>query len=343
MDSNKIGSLPSDVVVDGYEVHIDGNANVSIEDNAGGVNTGETVVDGVTIPDGFYYVGGTKETGLVISDNDDDENKYKDQEIVGTELQGNQFVWVPVEEDSTCKTYDGYVMGQIQSDYMEENMSMPNFFQNCQEPYLGGYATEASEYETMRTSVLEHDGFYVGRYEAGTTSERTEEPGIEDVVVIKQGTNVNNYIGWSDSDDMKDETGGAVELARNFDTANNYTGVESTLIYGVQWNEVMKWMENIENLNAEGKTYIQDSTGMGYYNSNNPTTTGFYAVNNIYDLAGNVYEWTMESCSTIYHVIRGGYYDVTGSNYPSSSCNIFLNPSSSTNGIGFRLTLYLKS
>ena len=33
--------------------------------------------EGVTIPDGFYYVGGTKDSGLVISDAVADKEKYK--------------------------------------------------------------------------------------------------------------------------------------------------------------------------------------------------------------------------------------------------------------------------
>ena len=46
-------------------------------------------VDGVKIPEGFYYAGGNKEDGLVISDvqGDDLENSKG----------GNQFVWIPVE------------------------------------------------------------------------------------------------------------------------------------------------------------------------------------------------------------------------------------------------------
>ena len=46
-------------------------------------------IDGVKIPDGFYYVAGNKEEGIVISDikNDDLDNSKG----------GNQFVWVPVD------------------------------------------------------------------------------------------------------------------------------------------------------------------------------------------------------------------------------------------------------
>ena len=48
--------------------------------------------DGVEIPDGFYYVGGTKDTGLVISDVQGDD--------LDNSKQGNQFVWIPVENAS---------------------------------------------------------------------------------------------------------------------------------------------------------------------------------------------------------------------------------------------------
>lgn len=61
------------------------------------------VVDGVEIPRGFVYVGGTKDSGLVISDNTSDKDKYKDRDIVGTDLVGNQFVWVPVENIADYK------------------------------------------------------------------------------------------------------------------------------------------------------------------------------------------------------------------------------------------------
>ena len=51
-----------------------------------------TIIEDTPIPKGFYYVGGTKEGGVVISDNKADENKYQGQEIVGTDdIIGNQF------------------------------------------------------------------------------------------------------------------------------------------------------------------------------------------------------------------------------------------------------------
>ena len=53
------------------------------------------VKDGnVPIPANFYYVGGSKNTGVVISDNSEDENKGDSHETASN-LKGNQFVWVP--------------------------------------------------------------------------------------------------------------------------------------------------------------------------------------------------------------------------------------------------------
>ena len=261
--------------------------------------------DGVIpLPDGFYYVGGTKSDGIVISDDPADAKKGTSWEVAQT-LQGNQFVWIPVENDADFQRYDCYYDGNFDDGFVED----------CEEPYSGGYATEPDEYEAMKASVLQYNGFYVGRYEAGVEGERTS--GIEDKVVIKQGKNVYNNVGWSDSDDMTDETGGAVELSKNFDTEREYTSVTSTLIYGVQWDAIMQFIDSgYKNEDGTLTSYVADSTGKGNYdedeNANpwrgNVTVTGAsesYAVKNIYDLAGNVDEWTMESCYTGYRVLRG--------------------------------------
>ncbi len=345
-DSNKITSLPDTVNVDGYDVTINRNGSTSVGDNGGNDNT-ETIVEGVTIPDGFYYVGGSKAEGIVISDDPNDENKGTSWEVAKT-LKGNQFVWVPVEDDSAFKTYEGYFDGDIDS-----------ILSDCKEPYENGYVNEVDEYNAMKESVLEHNGFYVGRYEAGTasTEERTSSSGITDDVVVKQGANVYNYIGWSNSNNMTNETGGAVQKAKEFANEKGYTSVTSTLIYGVQWDAIMAWIEprykdknKAEELVAE-KNFVADSTGKGNYsedeNANSwkgkVTTTGAsddYDVKNIYDLAGNVYEWTMESYDTDFRVFRGGNYSYTGSGYPASY-RFYCSPADSDGDIGFRLTLYL--
>ena len=327
-----VSSLPADITIDGYEVHIDGKGIVSIGDN-----TGETVVDGVTVPDGFYYVGGTKDTGLVISDaeGDDLDNSNK----------GNQFVWVPVENFEVFKREhfgteaQKWWTGTFVTDGLSEN--------NLYEPEADGIM-ENTEVEKMYKSVKENKGFYVGRYEAGTTA--SSEAGIRGEVVSKKMAKVYNNIGFADTDDMTDETGGAVEVARSMYSKEKGDSVTSTLIYGVQWDAIMRWMKDEPNL-TDGK-YIQDSTGMGWYddnyasgNSTHQTGTdldgGKNKVKNIYDLAGNVWEWTIESSNTDNRVGRGGGYLSSSSAFPASGRGNNVLPSMSYSNIGFRVTLYL--
>ena len=298
---------------------------IAIADGQGGV---------IPLPNDFYYVGGTKSEGIVISDNSADEGKGTSHEVAQT-LQGNQFVWVPIEsEEDELETYEGY-----------QNKSLQSYINKCEEPYSGGYADEETEYNQMKASIIQYNGFYVGRYEAGIEgTARIEGDVIDDEVVIKQGKNVYNYLGWSDSDDMTDETGGAVELSKKFDTERGYTSVTSTLIYGVQWDAIMAWIDPAYKTGScTEDSFIRDSTGKGYYNQLKPTVTGSnksYMVKNIYDLAGNCWEWTMESYIATDRVRRGGSSDNIEVEYPVSIRSSSL-PSRKLETVGFRITLYI--
>ena len=65
------------------------------------------------------------------------------------------------------------------------------------------------------------------------------------------------------------------------------------------------------------------------------------AVNNIYDMGGNVSEWTTESYSFTYYpyTYRGGSYDLNFATYPAGvrSCG----SDYGNDYFGFRCTLYL--
>ena len=295
---------------------------------------GPAQVEGVTIPDGFYYVGGTKTEGIVISDSPEDENKGTSHEAAQN-MQGNQFVWIPVEDDSAFQRYEGYWNGELAS-----------MLSSCSEPFANGYEGEQSEYDAMKANVLANNGFYVGRYEAGTTnSARSSSSGITDEVLVQQGKYVYNYVGWSNSRDMTVETGGAVELSKNFANQKGYTSVTSSLIYGVQWDAIMNFIDPAYATGTcAADSFVRDSSGKGWYDQDAPTTTGSnanYAVKNIYDLGGNVWEWTMEADDTDYRVYRGGSYYGSGLALPASLRD-YNSPSETDDGVGFRPVLYLK-
>ena len=330
--------------------------------SGGGEGTG-TTVDGVTIPTGFYYVGGTSASGLVISDNSADENKYQGQITVGTDLQGNQFVWIPV-------TYSNFHL--IEGYY---NSSLHTLLSATTNPSREAGSTVAAgtplsknstagtaESIAMYKSVQDNGGFYIARYEAGIISENDENGKPKDNYSLatktvtdgkvkplsKAGVGVWNSIAWggtrsntaSDGLPGDDTANGAVKVARNMYTKSETCGVTSTLCYGVQWDAVMQFIDsNYVTGTCANDSFVKNSTSKGNY-SGSISTTGYYAEKNIYDLAGNVVEWTMEAFGSDSRVGRGGRYDGSGSVSPAS--RRFNNlPDYSINFIGFRVALYL--
>ena len=279
-----------------------------------------TPIDGgdgtaVPLPSGFYYVGGDISTGLVISDMQGDT-----MNAFGTSM-GNQFVWIPVssEADLTRTNFD--TNGKPTTDAPARGVSVAN----CTEPYANGYSTEASEYSTMRTQVLKYGGFYIGRFEAGvnSTTLRTKVTTAQ-TVVCKKGVAPYNYVQWGTS--MSDASE-AVYLAKNFASQHNYTSVTSTLTYGCQWDAMCRYIGD-----SQRTTPKKDA----------PELTGSVSTDvskNIYDLAGNCREWTMEANIMLdRRVVRGGSYVSAD---PVSGRSVG-NPASIIGFDSFRPTLYIK-
>lgn len=307
-ENNKIEKLPAKVNCDGYDIII------------GGKNINEITEEGVPIPTGFYYVGGKKEEGVVISDNAKDEHKGTSYNIT-KQLQGNQFVWIPVERIENFQRYNGYTDGVIQT------LPEPTY-----EPFKNGYNLEQEEYFSMYASVEKYGGFYVGRYEASK--------GLRGLAESKANANVWNFLTWGES--IKEiGTEGAVYQAKNM---YNISSITSTLIYGVQWDAIMNFIDpNYKNSFCSAESYVVNSTNRGNYSGNIMKTASNenYVAKNIYDLAGNAFEWTMETYVVWGKVLRGGGYSSSdGYSRPMSyrgttSCD---NPQLN---YGFRVALYI--
>ena len=295
----------------------------------------------IPLPNDFNYVGGDKETGLVISDAEGDN--------LDNTAQGNQFVWIPVDDYSKFVRQTYYISGNIQlwpSNYAEADETGRN-------SKFTETATTQAEAMAMYKSVKDYGGFYIGRFETGK-----DESGK---AVIRKGVTPYNNVPWSSTKSMTEDENidgtenGAIEQARYFYKLKGYTSVTSTLCYSVQWDAALNYIdpnyiteaEAIGKPSCEETSYVRDSTGKGNYSdsdsTNNPGQTGAkeeYQIKNIYDLAGNVKEWTMETCNTSDRVLRGGSYDGFGFNYPSSFRNNFI-PVFDSHDFGFRVTLYL--
>ncbi len=263
----------------------------------------------VPLPKEFYYIGGDLNTGIVISDRKEDT-----LDSSGVEM-GNQFVWIPIKNAEMLKRtlFDG------------NGKEIEGLSDTYKEPYNDA---EKQEYDEIIRQVLEYGGFFVGRFEAGINSVDLREGTTEaKQVVCKRGVAPYNHIPWgknmNDASEIEGKSG-AVHLARSMYKDSQI--LSSTLCYGFQWDAVCRYIGD-ENRKASTPGTIQ-LTG-----SDNKDVS-----KNIYDLAGNCLEWTMEAEGNDYRVQRGGFCDYDGAISDRTSTR----PSITSGISGFRITLYIK-
>ena len=301
--------------------------------------------DGVKIPTGFYYVGGTKASGIVISDNKNDKNKYRNQKVVGTDLLGNQYVWIPCTTDSSssdlqyARTEWGVeVDGDDNSRAIKDELTLTDASVTYSDAdTANGINADVSkeivaQIKAEKASVAQYGGYYIGRYEVGRNS---------DTAVVKYNQTPYASITWST----------AYGLAKKIITNSE---VNSYLCSSYAWDTAVNFIQN----NSTAKNYATSIEGFnGNWNPqavkdpsgnvikpagtsqqlNTGLTTQFC---NIFDMGGNEAEFTTElnpgTSETV--VLRGGYYIY---NYPAgyrwddTSGNAFI-------VCGFRATLFLK-
>ena len=326
--------------------------DTKVGDTTGGGNSNYNPADdGVPIPDGYYYVGGTKAKGLVISDAEADNEKYKGQENVGKDLAGNQWVWVPVETPSslyttvtegvalsgstgvktTKYTNSAIISGITRGLPGNTNWREPDIVTNStwgdtdERAKTAGFSslanmaeTMVSEYEEMIRSIEKYKGFYIGRYELTANGEKTGATQI-----------CGNGVNW-------------YTLYKNCTTLASGTKVKTRMIWGLQWDATCNWLDgsgfSITNSSAWGN--YKDNTADGKGSKQNTGFSESWKANNIYDFAGNCWEFTQEAYLTNGRARRGGYYYNNGSDSPPS--NRFYDTPTDTNGVfGSRPTLYL--
>ena len=171
----------------------------------------------------------------------------------------------------------------------------------------------------MIESVSKYGGFYIGRYElSGTVTEPTEKPG-------KTLTKTDWYNLYNACRSSKLQASDKVK---------------TQMIWGCQWDVTMNWLissgaktsdevnkdsstwGNYNNYNA-ANNYTEGTAGYEK-NAGSPQNTGSsenWKANNIYDLAGNVWERTQEAGDTGGRASRGGSCSYGGSIYAASDRN----------------------
>ena len=295
------------------------------------------------------------DTGLVIKD----KNK-------------NEYVWIEVPKTAevyptaglkiTNFTVDEYTAIETDlhtyTNYYRNGTSFTDEYPS--DKVLAGTGLDSDAYtalkQKMLKSVYENGGFWIGRYEAGITTNRTSASGTPtEVPLSKVGTVENPVYPYTYVTCSQAQT-----LASKLSTGKSYT---SSLMFGVQWDLVLKHIETKEVEKGTALATIQsalrsDSKDWGNYSNatftinrgkyadyksytlsttwtpyNQTTSNNFVNVSsvkqvqsgsdgillttgasdtckkmNIYDLAGNVWEWTLEYSNYSYGpcVIRAG-------------------------------------
>ena len=380
-----------------------------ISDGAGGV---------VPVPEGFYYVGGTVKSGVVISDSEDDKNKYKGQEVVGKDLNGNQFVFIPVNGIDFKYEQDHTYDGKHEYAYTTTLSGWTNVSDS--------WSDDSGE----PASVKNYGGFFIGRYEAGYPDE------------IKEGTIVNyknsatgkvpvskaGVASWN----LVNQTVAKAATESMYNAANSK--VKSKLVDSYAWDTTCKWLKNSGIIKDDSAGKVSSTSYGNYYDSTftipkgtlyakhlylnkkkdgvssswyfwnggagkysygivndekgmkvgvktgetvpeNATrpegaedaASNYYTAdgrieiatgssddtrtNNIYDLAGNMWEWTTETkirknngnnTNYTFAVLRGGSFLSGGSNFAVVFRYGYSTVSFSNVNIGFRAVLYIE-
>lgn len=318
--------------------------------------------DGYTayIPEGFCVSTRPSmnkiKKGLVIKDVSKDENGNP------TETNGNEYVWINVPKYITadCATTQQIeeALQKYASNYREDGYE-DVWYDGC------GISSK-DEYNKLKSNMLEsikqNGGFYIGRYEAGTSTKRTNGSTASSADDLKElnglplsqkNMYVYNFLTVSQ----------AQKLASLVGVSNHNT----SLMFGIQWDLVCKFIEesgvktsyeiktdstswgNYSNAKFTIKSgQYSSNNGQSYNNADNTLKsevdtfllkTGLIAKNsalNIFDLAGNIKEYTLENKI----VLRGGHFGIPGTKEPLYNRETPTNNEAIEISNGFRVTIF---
>ncbi len=282
--------------------------------------------------------------GFTVSSNEDE--RIVKNGLVIKDNYGNEFVWIP--------TYYGIVASDYEYKWHE------NKYVGYINQYTNGYVNPSystvslpigSEYD----QINKYHGFYIARYEssfymknnvAGTQSKPTSVVGsgyafYPDYADISYNGYLNTNVGITK----------AISMADNMSSVFNYdNSIKTSLVTGQQWDTVVNWLGRsgygVNDARNWGN-YIDaiENATTGNYVSNQLKDTGSnenWKAKNIFDIAGNLREWTNENASS-------GKYVIRDNGALQSSGGIFAGPSYrmetesyAFGDVGFRVALFLE-
>ena len=283
----------------------------------------------ITIPAGFKVVNPDDDVtkGIVIEDVSANGE--------GSTTIGSQFVWIPVGDvitdingSKTTITLGRYTFDdngvatpvQTAKEYANETQlktsSTSSYYYQELLNTTSSQNAKAKDIKEFISKATTSGGYYIGRYEAGdvtaTDSARTGTDNVSNPnnpITCKSGVYPYNYVNQED----------ASSLSQGMYTSSNF---ESDLINSYAWDTAIVFIQTFsgdgnysmqKGKNTEGSL---QKCGKSILNASY-VDDGDEAQDvrcNIYDMAGNTYEWTTETYSYSSNpcVFRGGYYSGSG-------------------------------
>ena len=161
--------------------------------------------------------------------------------------------------------------------------------------------TLQTEYNEIVKSIYNAEGFWVGRYE---TSNMTQNPNTAVKVIAGTNTGIGDMNWYYMYGQQK-----------AYSANKNLSGVKSSMILGACHDQVLEFVnspsynvkqaENVGHTSSEFTTTPYLTGGIGYSENYSGTIAYNDVSKNVYDLEGNVWEWTTESITAFYRVSRG--------------------------------------
>ena len=215
-------------------------------------------------------------------------------------------------DDPYYREPDTVVGSGTEYDNVESNWTAAGF------TTLDDMATSLKDdYKNMIESVRKNGGFYVGRYELSSAGTKKNQASL----------NANWYNSYKACKDI------------------DSSGVVTAMIWGCQWDQVCNFIhssgDQVSLTNSASYGNYSNSTVSGHGTKQVTGYSDTWKANNIYDLAGNCWEWTQEADYSYYRAVRGGYCGSTGGSSPVAYRNVG-SPASTDSYLSSRPTLYIK-
>ena len=259
-------------------------------------------------------------------------SKIKNGLVIQDSQRKDEYVWIEVPKYITedCVTtqqieeaLQNYVSDYRNSDYADI------WYDGC---YINGN-NSLNDYNNLKDAMLEsiklNGGFYIGRYEAGSIKLRkggdsAKQPSDMDNPVIQKGKFPYNYVTMKQAQGLSESIDG--------------TAYRASLMFGIQWDLVCKFIQTNANLTKSAIT--TDSSSWGNYNEDK-TATGTKQILNIYDIADKDGEFTLENGSDC-PIARGGRISESEDEPKEfvAHRNIIEDKTSTEENITFRVTLF---